>query len=102
MRLLSPHAARLLGTFLASPTSRFYGYELLQETGMKSGSLYPVLGRFEKLGWIQGEMQESPGSRPPRRVYELDPDGAAHAQAALDRFLEEKQESLSDLGILGL
>lgn len=58
MRLLSPNAARLLATFLESPKGRFYGYELLQATGMKSGSLYPVLGRFEDLGWIRGEMQD--------------------------------------------
>lgn len=102
MRLLSPNAAQIIATFLASPAGRFYGYELLQETGMKSGSLYPVLGRFEDLGWIHGEMQESPGGRPPRRVYRLDPNGAAAAQAALDRFLAQKQLNLSDLGILGI
>ena len=89
MRLLSPSAARILSTFLTSPTGRFYGYQLLQATDMKSGSLYPILGRFESLGWIRGEMQESPGSRPPRRVYQLDPDGATQAKEALDRFKEE-------------
>lgn len=102
MRLLSPNAARLLSTFLASPTGRFYGYELLQATDMKSGSLYPILGRFETLGWIRGEMQESPGSRPPRRVYQLEPDGMAHAQEALDRFVEETDSNITDLGILGI
>ena len=82
MRLLSPSAARLIAAFLDSQ-SGLYGYELLQETGIKSGSLYPILGRFESLGWICGEMQESPGGRPPRRVYTLDPNGAADASAAL-------------------
>lgn len=102
MRLLSPNAARLIGTFLQSPNGRFYGYELLQETGMKSGSLYPVLGRFEDLGWIRGEMQDSPGGRPPRRVYVLNPDGTAAAQTALDRYLDHKQLTVSDLGVLGI
>lgn len=97
MRLLSPNAARLIATFLASPAGRFYGYELLQASGMKSGSLYPVLGRFEDYGWITGEMQESPGGRPPRRVYILDPTGADAARAEVDRYLEKKQLASTEL-----
>ena len=102
MRLLSPNAARLIAAFLHTPHGHFYGYELLQETGMKSGSLYPVLGRFEDLGWIRGEMQQSPGGRPPRRIYVLDPEGAAVAQKALDRFIERKQLTIAELGVPGM
>ena len=83
--------------FLASPHAPLYGYELLRNTGMKSGSLYPILGRFELLGWVVGEMQESPGNRPPRRVYRLEPNGTVQAQAALDRFLEVKELTAADL-----
>lgn len=99
MRLLSPNAARLIATFLETPGGRFYGYSLLQETGIKSGSLYPILGRFEDMGWIRGEAQNSPGGRPPRRVYVLDADGAFAAKAALDRYLERKKLTIADLGI---
>ena len=101
MRLLSPNAARLIAAFLDTP-SGLYGYELLQETGMKSGSLYPILGRFERLGWIRGQMQDSPDSRPQRRVYTLDPDGAAEASAALERFLKVKNVTQAELNTLGI
>jgi DNA-binding PadR family transcriptional regulator len=90
VRLLSPNAARLLALFLATPERPLYGYELMRSTGIKSGSLYPVLGRFESLGWLVGSMEESPGGRPPRRVYTLTSDAVVPAQAALDRFYEEK------------
>lgn len=90
MRLLSPNAARLIALFLAAPERPFYGYELMRSTNIKSGSLYPVLGRFESLGWLVGTMEESPGGRPPRRVYLLAPEAVVHARAALERFYDEK------------
>lgn len=96
MRLLSPNAALILGTFLRSPTTPRYGYELLRDSGIKSGSLYPILGRFEKLGWIRGSVESSPGGRPPRRVYEMTVEGVEPAQAALDRFFAEKQVPQSE------
>lgn len=83
--------------FLGSPNTPRYGYELLRDTGMKSGSLYPILHRFEELGWVDGKMHLSPGNRPPRRVYCLDASGRPGAQAALDRFLEVKDITSAEL-----
>lgn len=96
MRLLSENAARILAEFLRSPETPRYGYELMQRSGIKSGSLYPVLGRFEKLDWITGTMEASIDGRPPRRVYRVNPDGMAGAQEALDRYFEEKQIAASE------
>lgn len=91
VRLLSKNAARILALFLASPGRPLYGYELMQSTGIKSGSLYPVLGRFETLGWVTGQMEPSPGGRPPRRVYKMVPESVDDAQAALDRYFGAKE-----------
>lgn len=91
MRLLSPNAALLLSAFLNRPGRPQYGYELMLETGIKSGSLYPVLGRFEHLGWISGELEESAVGRPARRVYTFNTEHTAAAQAALDRFLDKRR-----------
>lgn len=90
MRLLSPKAALILSAFVNAPTVPRYGYELMRETGIKSGSLYPILGRFESLGWIQGRVEPTESGRPPRRVYELDVGVLREVQAALDRYLEAK------------
>lgn len=86
--MLSPRAALVLSAFVNSPTTPRYGYELLRETGIKSGSLYPILGRFENLGWISGHSEPSGPGRPPRRVYEFDLSMMSEARAALDRFLD--------------
>lgn len=91
MRLLSANAARILAIFVAEPTTQRYGYELMRATEIKSGSLYPVLGRFEQLGWISGSLEPSPDGRPPRRVYSFNPDATRAANEALDRYVEAKQ-----------
>lgn len=57
-----------------------YGYELsqkLQEAGLTSvreGSIYPVLLRIQKNGFIRGEMKPS-SSGPDRKYYTLTPKG---------------------------
>ncbi len=90
MRLLSANAALILSAFLADSGRDRYGYELMQATGIKSGSLYPVLGRFEELGWIKGRIEESDGHRPARRVYAFEPSARDEAEQALNRYLETK------------
>ncbi|MEM7271854.1 MAG: helix-turn-helix transcriptional regulator [Actinomycetota bacterium] len=101
MRLLSVNAATVLNAFLSAPDVPRYGYELMQDTGIKSGSLYPVLGRFERLGWINGTLEPTDSGRPPRRVYRFNPECQAEAAAQLDRFFVAKQIPASDLGPWG-
>ena len=90
MRLLSRNAARILARLLASPDDAFYGYKLMQDTGIKSGSLYPILARFEDLGWITGHARPSIGGRPPRRVYMVDTSAQPQMEKALTRFFDAK------------
>ena len=57
-----------------------YGYELskkLQEIGLadvSEGTIYPVLLRLQKNGWIQGEMRPSEAG-PNRKYYQLTKEG---------------------------
>ena len=53
-----------------------YGLELAERTGLKSGSLYPILIRLDERGWLESRWIESsaPG-RPPRHTYRLLPAG---------------------------
>jgi DNA-binding PadR family transcriptional regulator len=71
----------LLAAFLGAPSEWRYGYDLSRETGLKSGTLYPILMRLEAQGWLETSWQETqtPG-RPPRHMYRLTRDGAARAQ----------------------
>ena len=58
-----------------------YGYELASLTGIKSGTLYPLLIRLEAQGYLEAEWQQPvAGGRPPRHAYRLT---AAGQQLAL-------------------
>lgn len=62
-----------------------YGYALMKATGLKSGSLYPILMRLTDRGYLTAnwEPSQSPG-RPPRQIYKLTPKGHAYAGEALN------------------
>lgn len=61
-----------------------YGLELAERTGLKSGSLYPILIRLDERGLVESRWIEAaaPG-RPPRHAYRILPAGRhALAEAA--------------------
>jgi PadR family transcriptional regulator, regulatory protein PadR len=62
---------------VAEPESEHYGYELCQATGIKSGSMFPILARFQQYGWLTTRWQDSADARPrpPRRYYRLTAEG---------------------------
>jgi DNA-binding PadR family transcriptional regulator len=53
-----------------------YGYDLSKATGIKSGTLYPLLARLHNEGWLETKWTEpqEPGL-PPRHLYRLTPTG---------------------------
>jgi PadR family transcriptional regulator, regulatory protein PadR len=75
----------LLVALAARPQQWRHGYDLLQETGLFSGTLYPLLMRMSDLGLVEAEWHEPahPG-RPARHVYRLTAKGLALARAAAD------------------
>jgi PadR family transcriptional regulator PadR len=51
-----------------------YGYDLSKMTGLKSGTLYPILARLHDQGWLETRRQESKeAGRPPRHLCRLTP-----------------------------
>ncbi|WP_239024705.1 PadR family transcriptional regulator [Sphingomonas corticis] len=54
-----------------------HGYDIVRETGIKSGTLYPMLIRLAAQGLLEAEWQPpvEPG-RPPRHAYRLTAQGA--------------------------
>lgn len=71
----------LLATLMERPQAWRHGYELSQQTGLKSGTLYPLLIRLSEQGFLASrwETPEQPG-RPPRHVYKLTTTGLALAR----------------------
>jgi PadR family transcriptional regulator PadR len=60
-----------------------HGYDLMKETGLLSGTLYPLLIRMTDQGLVEAEWREPehPG-RPARHAYRLTSAGMAFARMA--------------------
>lgn len=86
------------GTLLAffdKPQVWRYGYDLTQETGLKSGTLYPLLMRLHDQGFLEAEWRTSPqAGRPARHVYRLTPAGMALAQKTATATVVEQNKRL--------
>jgi DNA-binding PadR family transcriptional regulator len=60
-----------------------HGYDLMKETGLLSGTLYPLLMRMTDQGLVEAEWREPEQlGRPARHVYRLSAAGVALARAA--------------------
>ena len=83
-RRSSTHTLSLLALLIEGPRSWRYGYDLSQETGLKSGTLYPILMRLSDRGLLDSKWEASPErGRPPRHMYRLTPAGVRFAKAEL-------------------
>lgn len=89
---LSLMAAKVLSAFLEDATKEQYGFGLLKLTGVRSGSLYPLLDRLEKRGWVeswQEDIDTGVEGRPRRRLYRLTLLGELEARRAVAAFYLE-------------
>lgn len=73
----------LLSALLGRASEWQYGYDLSRVTGLKAGTLYPILMRLSNAGWLEARWEEpsAPG-RPHRHLYRLTQNGRAGARAA--------------------
>jgi PadR family transcriptional regulator PadR len=78
---------QVLRALAAEPARWRHGYDLGAETGLKAGSLYPILIRLADRGLLEAAWEDSapqgrpprpaPAARPrPRAILRPQPDGA--------------------------
>jgi DNA-binding PadR family transcriptional regulator len=78
----------VLQVLLEDPQRELYGRELGEAAGLPSGTIHPILARFEATGWLESRWEDidaSAAGRPARRYYRLTQDGAVQAREALQR-----------------
>jgi PadR family transcriptional regulator, regulatory protein PadR len=82
-RAFSPQTFCVLAALCAEPSVWRNGYTLAKQTGLKSGTLYPILMRLADRGLVEAswEDEQVPG-RPRRHLYRLTADGLAAATTA--------------------
>jgi PadR family transcriptional regulator PadR len=74
----------VLADLYATPAQWRHGYGIARDTGLKSGTLYPVLLRLAERSLVEARWEdEQPAGRPRRHLYRLTPEGLATAAAAL-------------------
>jgi len=73
-----------------------HGYDLMKETGLLSGTLYPLLMRMTEQGLVEAEWREPAQiGRPARHAYRLTATGMA-----LARTTDRPQPALSSRIVL--
>ena len=82
---LSPQTLLLLERFLDRPSAWRYGYELSRETGLKSGTLYPILMRLAEYSLLETKWVTTEDGVPPRHTYRLTPKGMDLARTTFAR-----------------
>jgi PadR family transcriptional regulator, regulatory protein PadR len=78
----------VLQVLLSEPDQERYGLEITAATGLRSGTVHPILARLESLGWLSSQWEDVDPrreGRPARRYYLLTASGRARASQHLAR-----------------
>jgi PadR family transcriptional regulator len=74
----------VLAALAAEPAGWRHGYLIAKQTGLASGTLYPILIRLAERRLIEARWEdEQPAGRPRRHLYRLTGDGLTAARTAL-------------------
>jgi PadR family transcriptional regulator, regulatory protein PadR len=88
---LSHQTLDILEALLARPSQWHYGYAISRQTSIPSGTLYPILMRLDKSGWLETRWEDAPtAGRPPRHLYRLTGNGREWAREEL-RFAQQRE-----------
>jgi len=94
----SEQTAAVLIALAEEPGAWRYGYDLSQQTGLKAGSMYPILMRLADRGLLETTWERDvPAGRPPRHLYRLTGQGlelAAELAAPQSRAAKAKRARL--------
>jgi PadR family transcriptional regulator PadR len=87
------HAAEhpVVGQWILTELRR-HGYDI------SPGTLYPLLKRMERNGWLRCEAEAGAGSRG-RRYYHLTPDGAAVLEILRENVIELHHEVIEEAAL---
>ena len=78
---------QILQVFLRSANDEMSGYQIFKAINVQSGTLYPVLKRFETVGWLSSRWEDIDASvegRPRKRLYKLTAQGRRCAMEQLE------------------
>jgi PadR family transcriptional regulator, regulatory protein PadR len=91
MHPLTWQTQAVLAVILEDPSSPHYGLEMAKAAGLPSGTIYPILARLERAGWVESEREDADPKvvgRRARRYYKLTGTGERAARSEIETTLE--------------
>lgn len=102
-RMTTP-VLKVVAALLGDAAGERYGLQLMQDTGLPSGTLYPILVRLKRAGWVTSRWEDADPAtegRPNRRYYRLTADGAAQARREVALMRDQMARATAPLGPAG-
>ena len=70
--------------------NRRFGFDIMDQTGLTSGTVYPALERLEELGYVRSRWEDEAlahkEARPARRYFEITAQGSRALVEGLARY----------------
>ena len=86
-RILSPATVAVLQSIAAGVS---HGFDIMDAASLPSGTVYPILGRLERAGFVRSRWESQTlaqrEKRPPRRYYEISAAGSAALAASVAHY----------------
>ena len=92
---------KVVAALLAEADTERYGLQLMQDTGLPSGTLYPILVRLERAGWVASRWEEVDPvaeGRPTRRYYRLTGEGVVEARREVALMRQQMSRATGPAG----
>ncbi len=94
---------QVLRAMLEDPAAPRYGLEISKLADLETGTLYPIMARLERVGWVESRWEDPDLSisdgRPRRRYYQLTRDGAELARGALADISRAREKRRAGLAV---
>lgn len=99
MRKPTPLAFGQVAVLHAVADGNRFGFDIIDATGLTSGTVYPTLDKLESIGYLTSQWEDARTARrdkrPPRRYFDLTAAGATILAAALVRYKNLRPVSLA-------
>ena len=87
---MKPLSVSSVAVLAAVSRSVRYGFDIMDATGLPSGTVYPILGRLERDGYVRSHWESQTVAqrekRPPRRYYEITASGSRVLSASIEHY----------------
>ena len=100
---MTTQTLKVLKPFLEKPTEQIAGITVIRQSGLSSGTAYPIMLRLERQGLLTSKWEDGDPSklgRPRRRYYTITPRGVTVARQTFSDLTIPQEAAVEELPIL--